>query len=66
MSEFQKKYNLNEIQMKALIKDGWLSCSIPRYEEIIIHYRSSQSMQNTADQFGISKSEVYHIIQRFK
>lgn len=65
MSEFQKKYNINETQMKAMIKDGWLTCSLPHYDEVIIHYKSSQSMQKTADHFGISKAEVYKIVHRY-
>lgn len=66
MSEFQKKYNLNETQMKALIKDGWLTCSLPHYDEVVIHYKSSQSMQKTADHFSMAKSTVEYIINRFK
>jgi len=66
MSEFQKKYNLSEVQMKAMIKDGWITCSLPHYEEVIIHYKSSQSMQKTADHFGISKKHVWDIVHRFQ
>lgn len=66
MSEFQKKYGITEIQVKALIKDGWLTCSLPYYDEVIIHYRSSQSMQKTADHFNISKKQVYDIVHRFQ
>jgi len=64
MSEFQKKYDLTEVQMKALIKDGWISCSVPTYEAIIIHYRESKSMQKTADHFNCSKKHVYDIVHR--
>lgn len=66
MSEFQKKYNISEVQMKAMIKDGWLTCSLPHYDEVIIHYKKSQSMQQTADHFGISKKHVYDIVHRFQ
>lgn len=66
MSEFAKKYDIKEQSMKALIKDGWLSCSIPAYEEIIIHYRQSNSMQKTADHFNVSKKYVYSVIHRFQ
>ena len=66
MSEFQKKYNLNEGQMKAMIKDGWLTCSLPHYDEVVVHYKSSQSMQKTADHFSISKKQVYDIVHRFQ
>jgi DNA-directed RNA polymerase specialized sigma subunit len=66
MSEFQNKYNLTETQVKAMIKDGWLSCSIPHYEQVIYHYKQNQSATETANHFGISRSEVYYIIGRFK
>jgi hypothetical protein len=65
VSEFANKYNLTEIQMKALIKDGWLSCSIPTYDAVIIHYKESRSMQKTADEFNISKAVVHKIVHRF-
>lgn len=65
MSEFQDKYKLTETQFTALIKDGWLSCSIPMYEKIVYHYRQSKSMQKTADELGVSKSEVAYVIKRF-
>jgi hypothetical protein len=64
MSEFAKKYDLKESSMKALIKDGWLSCSIISYEEVVIHYRESKSMQKTADHFNVSKKHVYDIVHR--
>lgn len=64
MSEFAKKYNLKDEQVSVLIKDGWLSCSIPLYDKVVIHYRNSRSMQKTADELGISKSEVCYIMGR--
>lgn len=66
MSEFAKKYDLKESSMKALIRDGWITCSIPTYEEIIIHYRQSGSMQKTADHFNCSKKHVYSVVHRFQ
>lgn len=66
MKEFCKKYDMKESTAKALIKDGWLTLSLPQYEEVVIHYRSSASMQKTADHFNISKSEVAYIINRFR
>ena len=64
MKEFCKKYGIEETSAKALIRDGWTTCSLPQYEEVIIHYRASQSMQKTADHFGISKTRVYEIVHR--
>ena len=66
MSEFCKKYDLKETQMKAMIRDGWITCSLPVYDEVIFHYRQSNSMQKTADHFGISKKHVYDIVHRFR
>lgn len=64
MKEFCKKYGITESSAKALVKDGWITCSLPQYEEIVIHYRSSQSMQKTADHFRVSKKTVHDIIHR--
>lgn len=66
MSEFCKKYDLKETQMKALIKDGWITCSVPQYDEIIIHYKESGSMQKTADKFNIPKSQVWNIVHKYR
>ncbi|HMX02848.1 MAG TPA: helix-turn-helix domain-containing protein [Cyclobacteriaceae bacterium] len=64
MKEFCKKYDLKEATAKALIKDGWITCSLPQYEEVVIHYRSSHSMQKTADHFNIDKRTVYNIVHK--
>jgi hypothetical protein len=66
MSEFCKKYELTENSMKALVKDGWITCSLPQYDEIYYHYKQSGSMQKTADHFGVSKKHVHDIVHRFQ
>ncbi len=66
MSEIQNRYNLTDAQYKGLIKDGWISCSAPQYEEIYIHYKSSKSLQKTADHFNVSKKWVYDIVHKFE
>lgn len=66
MSEFCDKYGLKETQMTAMIKDGWISISIPFYDRVVIHYKESKSYQKTADAHNISKSEVAYIVKRYK
>ncbi len=66
MSEFCKKYDLSETAMKALVKDGWITCSLPKYEEIYYHYKRSGSMQKTADHFNTTKSVVWEIVHKFQ
>lgn len=66
MSEFCKKYGVTETQMKALVKDGWITCSLPFYDEVIYHYKQSRSMDKTAEHFKISTSTVWEIVHRFK
>ncbi len=65
MSEFCKKYGIQESTMKAMVKDGWLTCSLLKYEEVIYHYRQSGSMQKTADHFKTSKSQIWEIVHKF-
>ena len=60
--------------IKVFIKDGWMSCSIPRYEEVMYVYNttlketgvSSRAVEAAADATGYSESMVYHIVQRMK
>lgn len=69
-----EKYGIPEETIKLLIKDGWLSCSIPQYEAIIIHYKSEiskgtrrlQAIANTAEKNHVSENQVYKIIHKFK
>jgi len=35
-----EKYGIPEEKIKLLIRDGWITCSAPGYEEIYIHYKS--------------------------
>ncbi len=63
---FAKKYGITDAQFEAMIKDGWLTCSLPFYEKVVYHYKNSHSVRKTADELGISKSEVHHIITKLK
>lgn len=64
MSEFTNKYPMPETTMKALIKDGWVTCSLPQYEEIIIIYKQTKSVQKTADHFNCSRVHVYNVVRK--
>lgn len=68
------KYGIPEEKIKMLIKDGWISCSAPAYEEIYIHYRSEvdkgvgskQAAYNASVKAKVSERQVYYIIHKFK
>lgn len=69
-----EKYGIPEEKIKLLIKDGWLSCDVPHYEEVIIHYKSEiskgvaarQAIFNTAEKTRMTERNVYYIIHKFK
>jgi len=68
------KYGIPEEKIKMLIKDGWLSCSLPKYEEVIYTYKQNLSkglsnpdaISNTADSVKLSDRQVYRIIHKFE
>ena len=66
MSHLSDKYNVPEETIKLMLKDGVISCSQPMYHEIVYHYKSSNSLQKTADQFNISKARVWQIVHDLK
>jgi hypothetical protein len=72
MSELSKRYGVNEETIKAMIKDGWLSCSVARYEEVYyiyqnnLHKGTSNAVKIASDNTGYSESMIYHIISKFK
>lgn len=69
-----EKYNIPKETIKILIKDGWLSCSVPQYEEIFIFYKeeiskgvpSKQAVYNTSVKAGVCERQVYNIIHKLK
>lgn len=69
-----EKYGIPEEKIKLLIKDGWISCSVPQYEEVVIHYKSEvskgigskQAVYNVSVKAGISERQVYNIIHKLK
>jgi hypothetical protein len=74
MSILSEKYGIPEEKIKLLIKDGWISCSVPQYEEVIVYYKSEiskgvparQAIVNTSEKTGMSDRNVYYIIHKFK
>jgi predicted DNA-binding protein YlxM (UPF0122 family) len=66
MSEICKRYGLSTNQYKQMLKDGLISITASQYDEVIVHYRQSKSLQKTADHFNISKTRVYEIVHRFE
>lgn len=69
-----EKYGIPDEKIKLMIKDGWISCSVPQYEEVIIFYKSEvskgigskQAVHNTSVKAGLSERQVYNIIHRMK
>lgn len=66
MSHLSDKYNIPEETIKMMLKDGIISCSAPFYQEVIFHYKNSNSMQKTADNFNITKARVWQIVHEIK
>ncbi len=65
MSHLSDKYGIPEETVKLMVKDGVISCSMPMYHEIVYHYKKSQSLQKTADEFNISRTRVWEIVHQF-
>lgn len=69
-----EKYGIPPEKIKLLIKDGWISCSVPHYEEIVIFYQaevskgvgSKQAVYNASVKAGLSERQVYNIIHKLK
>lgn len=69
-----EKYGIPPEKIKLLIKDGWISCSVPQYEEIVIFYQaevskgvnSTQAVHNASVKAGLSERRVYDIIKLLK
>lgn len=67
-----EKYNVPEKTIKAMVKDGWLSCSVHQYEEVYFHYKENKSLGKmnairiASDNTGYSESMVYYIVSKFE
>lgn len=68
-----EKYGIPEEKIKLLIKDGWISCSVPKFEEVIYIYKKNiaagqpalTAISNTAQDCKVSERHVYRIIHKF-
>ena len=69
-----EKYGISPDKIKAMIRDGWISCSVIQYEEILTFYNSEvskgvepiQAKHNTSVKFKITERWVHAIISRMK
>ena len=69
-----KKYGIEEEKIKLLIKDGWLSCSVTKYEEIYYHYKKfmnsgdkkTDAIFKAAEQGRVGERVVWDIIKKFE
>lgn len=67
------KYGVSETVIKAMIKDGWITCNAKQYEEIHFYYKEkrktvshSEAIKQTSITFNISDRWVYEIVKRFE
>jgi hypothetical protein len=68
-----EKYGIPQEKIRALIKDGWITCSVTKYEEVIYIYKRNltegktklQAISNTAEAARVSDRQVYRIIHKF-
>ena len=68
-----KKYGIPEDKIKLLIKDGWISCTATKYEEVIYIYKKNigegkgveDAVSNAAEECKLSDRQVYRIIHKF-
>lgn len=71
--KLSEKYGVPETTIKAMIKDGWISCSAPQYEQVIYTYKKNisegksklQAISNTAEAHKMSDRHVYRVIHKF-
>lgn len=69
-----KKYDIEEDKIKRLIKDGWISCAVPKHEQAYNTYKSGlarglpkpQAIANAAEETKLGERMVYKIIHRFE
>ena len=69
-----KKYGIPEETIKLMIKDGWLSCSVAKCEEIIVHYKKHvdagipkpEAVLRVTEEIPVCKRHVYRILSKFE
>lgn len=72
MSELSNRYNIPEATIKQMIRDGVISCTWAKYEEVYSCYKSlscsnvDQVVTTVSEKTGVPRSTVYYIISRFR
>lgn len=74
MSLLGKKYGIEPEKIQALVKDGWINCSVTRDEEIVYIYRESmkkgksraEAISDAADHCHVCDRLVYKILHKFE
>jgi hypothetical protein len=75
MSELSNKYNIPESAVKNMIKDGWITCSVSKWEEIYQCFKATKQATGKCDQhvavdvsakMGISERWVIEIVKKFQ
>lgn len=72
MSELSKKYGISEGAVKALIKDGWITCNAAQYEEVYYFYKQHltlgkpEAIKRASITYNLSDRWVYEIIKKFE
>jgi len=75
MSELSNKYNIPESTVKQMIKDGWITCSVSKWEEVYKCFKETQALTgkskdavafDVAQKTGASYRNVLYIVERFK
>lgn len=70
-----KKYGIPQEKVKELIKDGWISCSVPMYEKIYQDFQNSMSVGGktqtavfleVAEKNHVSEKTVQKIVYKFR
>lgn len=70
-----KKYDIPAEKIKALIDDGWISCSVPMYEKIYQDFQTSMNIggktqtavfHEVAEKNGVSEKTVQKIVYKFR
>lgn len=73
MSALSEKYGISEAAVKQMIKDGVISCSYEKYNEIWECYKNLSTtgkcdgiVLEVATRTGVGKTLVYDVINMFK
>ena len=74
MSEICKKYNISEESFKKMVKDGWISTTVPHYDEVYRAFKENVSNSTgredavikTCIEHNCGRSTLYKIIAKFE